>query len=123
MKRKLVGWASSVITSAFIALLCWFVLKFFMCLLVQFDSRWRHVSFWWDVHRLHVGDMSCLNVSVGNVLVCSAVMWSAYNSTMRILGYPGGRATILTCNGPLKTMAPAMLTFPSPSSDVNESFV
>ena len=33
-------------------------LRLFMCLLVQHDSRWRHVSFWRDVHRLHVGDMS-----------------------------------------------------------------
>ena len=47
---------------AYNALLCWFVLRLFMCLLMQHDSRWRHVSLWWDVHRLHVGDMSYLSV-------------------------------------------------------------
>ena len=26
------------------------------------DSNWRHVSYWWDVHRSHVGDMSCLRM-------------------------------------------------------------
>ena len=62
VKQRVVGWASSVFASACIALLCWFVLRLFMCLLVQHDSRWRHVSFWWDVHRLHVGDMSCLRM-------------------------------------------------------------
>ena len=45
--------------STCITLLCWFVLRLFMCLLVQHDSRWRHVSLWWDVCRLNVGDMSC----------------------------------------------------------------
>lgn len=78
------------------------------------------MSFGWDVHRLHVGDMSCLrislnmNVSVGSVLVCSAMMRSAYNSTTRISRYPNTRATILTCNGPFETpAAPAILSFPS----------
>ena len=37
------------------ALLCRLVLELFTCLLMQHD---RHVSFWWNVHRLHVGDMS-----------------------------------------------------------------
>ena len=32
--------------------------KLFTCSLVQHDSRWRHVLFWWDMHRLQVGDMS-----------------------------------------------------------------
>ena len=47
-------------------------------------------------------------------------------STMRILyaprifGYPSRRATILTCSGPLKSPALAILTFLSPSNDVNE---
>ena len=58
VKQWVVGWASSVFASACIALLCQFVLKLFMCLLEQHDSRWRHVSSWWDVHRLHVGDMN-----------------------------------------------------------------
>ena len=38
-----------------------FVLRLFMCLLVHHDSRWRHVSFWRDVHRVHFGgDRSCV---------------------------------------------------------------
>ena len=64
-----------------------------------------------------------MNVSVGSVLVCSAAIKSAYNYAMRILGYPGRRATILTCNGPLKTPAPTILPFPSPSGGVNEPSV
>jgi uncharacterized membrane protein YcaP (DUF421 family) len=43
--QQVMGWASSVFTSACTALLCWFVLILFMCLLVQHDSRWRHVQF------------------------------------------------------------------------------
>ena len=39
-----------------------FVLRLFMCLLMQHNSRWRDVSFWWDVHRLNVGNMSCLRM-------------------------------------------------------------
>ena len=61
-KKRVVGWASSVFAKACIALICHFVLRLFMFLLVQHDSSWscwRYVSFWWDVHRLHVGDMSC----------------------------------------------------------------
>ena len=61
VNQWVVGWASSVFVSAWIALLCWFVLRLFMCLLMQDDSRWRHVSFCWDVHRGHVEDMPCLN--------------------------------------------------------------
>ena len=62
VKQQVVGWASSVFATMHIALLCWFVLRLFMCLLLQCDSRWRHVLFWWDVNRLHVGDMSCLRI-------------------------------------------------------------
>jgi hypothetical protein len=40
-----------------------------MCLFVQHDSKWRHVSFWRDVHRLHVGDMSCLRICY----LCSSI--------------------------------------------------
>ena len=36
--------------------------RLFMCLLMQHDSWWRHVSFWWEVHRLHVRVMSCLRM-------------------------------------------------------------
>ena len=35
-----------------------FTLRLLMCLLVQHANRWRYVSFWWDVHGLHVGDTS-----------------------------------------------------------------
>ena len=43
-------------------LLYQFVLRLFMRLLVQHDNWWTYISFWWDVHRLHVGDMSCLRM-------------------------------------------------------------
>ena len=46
-----------------------FILRLLMCLLTQHDNRWRHVSFWWDAHRLHAGDMSCLFVCLF-VCVC-----------------------------------------------------
>ena len=32
------------------------------CLCVHHDSRWRHVSFWWDIQRLHFGGISCLRM-------------------------------------------------------------
>ena len=64
-----------------------------------------------------------MNVSVGGVLVCSAVIKSAYNSALRILGYLGRRASNLTCTGPFKTPTPVILFFPSPSSGVNEPSV
>ena len=41
VKQQVVGWTSSVC----IAILCRFVLRLFMCLLMQDDSKWRHVSF------------------------------------------------------------------------------
>lgn len=56
------GWASSVFTTACIALLCWFVFKLFMCLVVQHESRWGHVAFSWDAHSLNVEDMFCLKM-------------------------------------------------------------
>ena len=62
VEQSVGGWASSVFASACTTLLCQFVLRLFMFLFVQHDSRWRHVSFWWDLHRLHVGDMSCLRM-------------------------------------------------------------
>lgn len=52
-----------------------------------------------------------MNVSVGFVLVCSALIKSAYNYTMRILGYLGRRAILLTYSNPFKTMALAILPF------------
>ena len=48
--------------SAYNTLLCRLVLRLFMCLSVQHDSRWRHVSFWRDMHMLHVGNTSCLKM-------------------------------------------------------------
>ena len=56
-KRRVMGWASNVFTSVCVALLCWFDLRLLVCVLVQHNSKWRHVSFWWDVQRLHVGNM------------------------------------------------------------------
>ena len=52
-------------------------------------------------------------------LVCSTTIRSAFNYALRILGYPCRRAMILTCNGPLKTPAPMILPFPSPSGVAN----
>ena len=31
-----------------------------MCLFLQQDIKWMHVSISWDVHRLHKGNMFCL---------------------------------------------------------------
>jgi hypothetical protein len=62
VKHQVVGWASNVFACAFTTLLWQFALKLFMCLFVHHDRRWRHVSFWRDVHRLHVGDMSYLRM-------------------------------------------------------------
>ena len=56
------GCANSVLASVCIALLCRFVFRLFMCLLMQHDNRWRHVSFLWDVRKVHVGDMFCLRM-------------------------------------------------------------
>ena len=69
--------------------------------------------------RLYVN----MNVYVGSVLVCVAAINNAYKFIMRILGYPSKRATILTRSGSLKTLAPAILSFPSPCGGVNEPSV
>ena len=45
MRQRIVGWASSVFVSACTTLLCQFVLRLFMCLLMQHGSKWMHVSF------------------------------------------------------------------------------
>ena len=42
------------------------------------------------------------NVYVGSVLVCYEVIKFAYRFAMRILGYSGRRATMLSCINPLK---------------------
>lgn len=52
VKHLVVGWARSVSTSMCATLLCLLVLKLFICLFVQHESRWRHVSLWRDVQRL-----------------------------------------------------------------------
>ena len=52
-----------------------------------------------------------MNVSIGSVMVCSAAIGSVYNSPLRILEYPGRQARILTCSGPIKTLAPTLLFF------------
>ena len=56
-------------------------------------------------------------------LVCSAVITSVYNFSLRILGYPSMRASILIFSGPSKTSALAISPYPSPSSGVNEPSV
>lgn len=53
-------WASRVLAIACNALLWWLVHRLLMCLFVQHESRWRHVSFWRDVQRLLRGDVSGL---------------------------------------------------------------
>jgi hypothetical protein len=45
VNKRVVGWAISVFASVCTTLLCQFILELVMCLLVQHDSRWRHVSF------------------------------------------------------------------------------
>ena len=39
VKRLVIEWANSVFANACVALLCWLILKLFMCLFVQRDSR------------------------------------------------------------------------------------
>ena len=60
VKHLVVGWANNVFANACVVLLCQLVLKLFMCLFVQHDSSWRYVLNYWDVHRLHNGNMSRL---------------------------------------------------------------
>jgi hypothetical protein len=55
VKQFVVGMAFSVLASTCIALLCCLVLRLFMCLFVQHDSKWRDVSICCDVHRLYKG--------------------------------------------------------------------
>ena len=43
----------------------------------------------------------------------SAAMKSVYDYALRIMGYPGRQAMISTCSCPLKTLARAILSFPS----------
>ena len=56
-------------------------------------------------------------------LVCSASIKSGYNYALRIMGHPSRRVAILICDGPLKTPAPVIFSFLSPSNGVNEPSV
>lgn len=58
VEHLVVGVASSVFGRASTALLCRLVLKLFVCLFLQHASRWRHVSYCCELHRLYRGDMS-----------------------------------------------------------------
>jgi len=51
-----------VLASACTALLCRLVRRLFMCLFVQHDSKWRQLSFSFNGHRLHSGEISCLRI-------------------------------------------------------------
>ena len=53
-------------------------------------------------------------------LVCSMATIICNFGGHENFGYPSGRVVILTCNGPLRTLAPIKLHFPSPSSGLNE---
>ena len=64
-----------------------------------------------------------MNVYVGSILVCSATIKNAYIHALRIVRHSNRRVAILTCSGPLKASALAILSFPSPSGSVNEPFV
>ena len=55
---------------------------------------------------------------MGNILVCFALIRSVYSYDLRMFG-----TTIFTFIGPLRTLALAILLFPSPSGGVNEPFV
>ena len=57
VKQWVVGWACCVFDGACIALFC--RSRLFMCLFLQHDSRWRHVPFWWDVHRFTGRSLHC----------------------------------------------------------------
>ena len=64
-----------------------------------------------------------MNAYVGSILVCSASIKSGYNYALRIMGHPSRRVAILICDGPLKTPAPVIFSFLSPSNGVNEPSV
>jgi len=34
--------------------------RLFTCLFLQHASMWKHASFWWQMHRLHNGDLPFL---------------------------------------------------------------
>lgn len=75
---------------------------------------------------LHMGEENIYVVEV----VCECIHWehfgvsatnrSKYIFAMRILGYPGMQASILTFWGSLQTSALAILPYLCPSSGVNE---
>ena len=55
--------------------------------------------------------------------MCYAAIRSVFNYAMRILGHMGRRATTLTCSGPLKIPAPAILFFHYPFGGMNVPFI
>ena len=56
-----------------------------------------------------------VNLYMGSILVCSVAIRSAFNYALRMLGYPGKRAEIMTYKGQLKTLTPTILPFSLPS--------
>lgn len=62
-------------------------------------------------------------VFVINILVCFATRSSPYSSSQRIFGYLGNHAATLIFPGPLNTLEPMMLLFPSLLGGVKELFV
>lgn len=63
-KHLAAGWASNVFASMCVALLCRLEWRSFMCMFVQHNNWWKHVSIWQYMHRSHVGDM----LSLGRVV-------------------------------------------------------
>lgn len=78
-----------------------------MVILVGWISMWLRGRYM--LSRLSV----TICVSLGSALVCSAAITSVYNYALRIWGYLGRQKTILTCSGPMKTLALAILSFHS----------
>lgn len=83
VKHLVVGISSNLLASRCIVLLCQSVLRLIMCLFVQHDRKWRHLSLCCDVHRLHKGDMSCLR------------MYYYYVVFLRICPYQNLRACVI----------------------------
>lgn len=55
------GYARSVSTRAWIDVLCLLVHRLLMCLLVQHESRCKHVSFWWKRQNFTWGGIMLFN--------------------------------------------------------------
>lgn len=61
--------ASNVFGRVWTPLLCQLVLELFVCLFLQHASRWRHVSYCCELHRLHREDMSFLRTYFFSVIL------------------------------------------------------